>query len=79
MSKRKKNMEIKRQNNRRNCGEDFRTAAVFKNTESIFCCKGNRSIEEVCAVKKKNPEDIYADLERVTKTQLRTSILKLGI
>jgi regulator of cell morphogenesis and NO signaling len=47
--------------------EDFRTAAVFKKYGIDFCCKGNRSIEEVCAVKKKNPEDIYADLERVTQ------------
>ena len=47
--------------------KDFRTAAIFSKYGIDFCCKGNRSIEEVCAVKKKNPEDIYADLERVTQ------------
>ena len=65
--KKEKNMEIKDKTIGGIVAEDFRTAAVFKKYGIDFCCKGNRSIEEVCAVKKKNPEDIYADLERVTQ------------
>ncbi|OUL63272.1 iron-sulfur cluster repair di-iron protein [Flavobacterium sp. AJR] len=29
--------------------EDFRTAAVFSKYKIDFCCKGNRTIDEVCA------------------------------
>ncbi len=27
--------------------EDYRTAQIFKNHKIDFCCKGNRSIQEV--------------------------------
>ena len=31
---------------------DFRTAALFSKYGIDFCCKGNRTLEEVCAKKK---------------------------
>lgn len=46
--------------------DDFRTAAVFKKYGIDFCCKGNRSIEEACDVKKINPENIYRDLDNIS-------------
>lgn len=47
--------------------DDFRAATVFKKHNIDFCCGGNISIEEVCAKKKKNSAEIYADLEKVTQ------------
>lgn len=31
--------------------EDYRTATIFKKHKIDFCCKGNRSITEVCEEK----------------------------
>mgnify|MGYP000851054402 CR=1 FL=1 len=47
--------------------EDYRTAAVFKNHKIDFCCKGNRSIAEVCADKNLNTAFLIEELNAVTK------------
>ena len=43
--------------------DDFRTAAVFKKNKIDFCCRGNRSLEEVCEQKGINIDKISQDLE----------------
>ncbi|MBK9792103.1 MAG: iron-sulfur cluster repair di-iron protein [Sphingobacteriales bacterium] len=47
--------------------EDYRTAAVFKNHKIDFCCKGNRSLSEVCADKNLNTAFLIEELNAVTK------------
>lgn len=42
--------------------QDYRTAAVFKSHGIDFCCKGNRSIEEVSADKSLSPESLISEL-----------------
>src|SRR5688572_21328994 len=46
--------------------EDYRRAAVFTKYNLDFCCKGNRTLPEACAVKKLEIEPILADLEAIT-------------
>lgn len=45
---------------------DYRTAAVFKNHKIDFCCKGNRSLTEVCEEKKLNIGLLTEELDAVT-------------
>lgn len=47
--------------------EDFKAAEVFRKYKIDFCCKGNRTIEEACENKKFNVEDVYKDLEEISK------------
>ncbi|KIA88763.1 iron-sulfur cluster repair di-iron protein [Kaistella jeonii] len=47
--------------------EDFKAAEVFRKYKIDFCCKGNRTIEEACENKKFNVEDVYKDLENISK------------
>lgn len=42
--------------------DDFRTATIFSNYGIDFCCKGHRTIEEVC---KKNDIDTYELLDKL--------------
>ena len=44
--------------------EDFRTASVFSANKIDFCCKGNRTLDEVCSQK---GLDVYAVLEQLEK------------
>lgn len=46
--------------------QDFRTAAVFKKYNIDFCCKGHRSMEEVCEQNKINSSVLINELERST-------------
>ena len=50
--------------------EDFRTAAVFSSYGIDFCCKGERSIEEVC---KKNNIEVDELLEKLHAIQSSNS------
>lgn len=50
--------------------EDFRTAAVFSSYGIDFCCKGERSVEEVC---KKNNIEVDELLEKLHDAQSSTS------
>lgn len=43
--------------------KDFRTASVFSKYGIDFCCKGNRTIEEACAKKALNFEQIEKEVE----------------
>ena len=42
--------------------QDFRTAAIFSKYGIDFCCKGNRTIEEVCKIKHLNEADLLDEL-----------------
>lgn len=43
--------------------KDYRTAAVFEKYGIDFCCKGNRTIDDVCNQKNINKENLTKDLE----------------
>lgn len=43
--------------------EDYRTAQIFKNYDIDFCCKGNRSIKEVCESNSMDPETLLQEIE----------------
>jgi regulator of cell morphogenesis and NO signaling len=45
--------------------EDYRTAAVFKRFHIDFCCKGNRTLDEACSMKKINPAEVQSALDAV--------------
>ncbi len=45
---------------------DYRTASVFQKHGIDFCCKGGKSIDEVCEAKKINPEALLAELADVS-------------
>lgn len=42
--------------------EDYRSAAVFETFGIDFCCKGNRTILEVCESKGIEPEILIEDI-----------------
>lgn len=46
---------------------DYRTATVFQKYGIDFCCKGGRTIEEVCENKKLNSDKLLAELNEATK------------
>ena len=48
---------------------DFRTAALFSKYGIDFCCKGNRTLEEVCAKKNINPADLEKEINSVIETK----------
>lgn len=50
--------------------DDFRTAAIFSNYGIDFCCKGNRTIEEVC---EKNNIDTNELLGKLLEVKLQIS------
>lgn len=54
--------------------EDFRTAAVFSKHKIDFCCRGNRSLTEVCEHNNIELDTISQDLSRVLNSQTDQSI-----
>ena len=42
--------------------EDFRTASVFNQYGIDFCCKGDRTLEEVCQMKAIDTEEVLGKL-----------------
>ncbi|APQ16059.1 iron-sulfur cluster repair di-iron protein [Maribacter hydrothermalis] len=46
---------------------DYRTAQVFKNHKIDFCCRGNRSLQEVALKNNLNIETLTAELKAVTE------------
>lgn len=49
--------------------QDFRTAALFSKYGIDFCCKGNRTIEEVCEKKEVTPEDLLNQITEILATK----------
>ncbi|TYB70518.1 iron-sulfur cluster repair di-iron protein [Bizionia gelidisalsuginis] len=47
--------------------DDFRTAAVFYSYGIDFCCKGNRSVEEVCEKNNIDAQELLDKLEAISK------------
>ncbi|MEB8328375.1 iron-sulfur cluster repair di-iron protein [Flavobacteriaceae bacterium KMM 6897] len=47
--------------------EDYRTAQVFKNHKIDFCCKGNRSIQEVAEKKNLDVEALLSEIDEVQR------------
>ena len=45
--------------------EDYRTAQIFKNHKIDFCCRGNRSIQEVAEKNKLDAELLLKEIEEV--------------
>ncbi|WP_299390322.1 iron-sulfur cluster repair di-iron protein [uncultured Gelidibacter sp.] len=54
--------------------EDFRTAAVFSNYGIDFCCKGDRTIEEVCTKNKIEVDELLSKLEAAQSSNNQQSI-----
>ncbi|SCY21541.1 regulator of cell morphogenesis and NO signaling [Flavobacterium anhuiense] len=54
--------------------EDFRTAAVFSKYRIDFCCKGNRTIAEVCEKQNINADDLLQNVLQVVQSENSGSI-----
>jgi regulator of cell morphogenesis and NO signaling len=54
--------------------EDFRTAAIFNTYGIDFCCKGHRTLEEVCNKNGINPNDLLNKLHAVINSKTDQSI-----
>lgn len=54
--------------------EDFRTAAVFSNYGIDFCCKGHRTIDEVCDKHGIEKDELLEKLEEVLSRKSDTAI-----
>ena len=48
--------------------DDFRTASVFSVNKIDFCCKGNRTLDEVCSQKGLDVSTVLEQLEKATAT-----------
>jgi regulator of cell morphogenesis and NO signaling len=71
-------MEILNKHSEKQIGQfvadDFRTAAVFSNYGIDFCCKGDRTIEEVCEKKGIKINTLLEDLHAVLNSKTDQSI-----
>lgn len=47
--------------------QDYRTASVFKSYSIDFCCKGNRTIKDVCTNQNINADHLVKELEKATQ------------
>ncbi|WP_445735355.1 iron-sulfur cluster repair di-iron protein [Mariniflexile sp.] len=54
--------------------DDFRTAAVFSKYGIDFCCKGNRTVEEVCNKKDMEVNTLLDELHAVLNSETDQSI-----
>ncbi len=54
--------------------DDFRTAAVFSNHGIDFCCKGDRTVEEVCEKKGLKVTTLLDELNAVLNSKTNQSI-----
>lgn len=54
--------------------EDFRTAAVFQKHKIDFCCRGGRTIDEVCEKKQISKDQLVTDLQNALSAQGGESI-----
>lgn len=71
-------MEILNKNSEKQIGQfvadDFRTAAVFSNYGIDFCCKGDRTVEEVCNKKGIEVNTLLDELHAVLNSKTNQSI-----
>lgn len=71
-------MEVINNNNQKEIGqfvaEDFRTAAIFSKHGIDFCCRGNRSVEEVCDKNELDANTLLDELEAVLNSKSDQSI-----
>ncbi|WP_417238673.1 iron-sulfur cluster repair di-iron protein [Bizionia sp.] len=54
--------------------DDFRTAAVFSNYGIDFCCKGHRTVEEVCNKNGVNPDELLSKLDAILESKGNNAI-----
>ncbi|MXO05554.1 MULTISPECIES: iron-sulfur cluster repair di-iron protein [Flavobacterium] len=54
--------------------EDFRTAAVFSKYRIDFCCKGNRTVAEVCEKQNIDADDLLQNVLQVVQSENSESI-----
>jgi len=54
--------------------EDFRTAAVFSKYRIDFCCKGNRTVTEVCEKQNIDADDLLQNVLQVVQSENSGSI-----
>lgn len=54
--------------------EDFRTAAVFSKYKIDFCCKGNRTIYEVCDKQEIDPKVLLKKIQQALSADDRNTI-----
>lgn len=54
--------------------KDFRTAAIFSKHGIDFCCKGHRTIDEVCEIKKLNETELLDELNNVLSSKNDSAI-----
>ena len=54
--------------------EDYRTAAIFKKHNIDFCCKGHKTLEEVCEKRGLKQDEILYELETVLNSNSSQSI-----
>lgn len=54
--------------------DDYRTAQVFKNHGIDFCCKGNRSVEEVAQKNNVDASILYKEIEKIQIQKTNESI-----
>jgi len=54
--------------------EDFRTAAVFSKYRIDFCCKGNRTVSEVCEKQNIDADDLLQNVLQVAQSENSGSI-----
>lgn len=52
--------------------DDYRTATVFESYGIDFCCKGNKSIDEVCEAKGINKQELIQKIKDATSSSSNT-------
>ncbi len=71
-------METLQKNSQKQIGqyvaEDFRTAAVFNKYKIDFCCKGDRTIEQVCEKNNLDTHELLDALDHVLTSSTDSSI-----
>lgn len=54
--------------------QDYRTAAVFSKYGIDFCCRGHRTVEEVCTKNEIDSDELLSDLDRALSANTDQSI-----
>lgn len=54
--------------------EDYRTATVFEAFGIDFCCKGNKTMDEVCEAKGIDKQLLLDDLDKIKTTETTNSV-----